>query len=155
MNTQIMEGMIGANTSIRLSDIPMRVYRQASAEGDTEKMKQALSYTGDCLDNVSRYQEKLEQGMKAEAKAEREKAKLEQEAAIEKRREERRKTEDGAEADPLPETDTVEISEAAKAALENNPAETGAKINGKPLIYTEAGKTAAPVKDESVASFSA
>ena len=63
----------------------------ASAEGDTEKMKRALGYTGECTEKAVKYQEKLDKGMKAEAKAEKEKAELEREAAIEKRREERKR----------------------------------------------------------------
>ena len=89
MNVQMMEGLLGASSNIKLSGTPMSVYRQASAEGDTEKMKRALGYTGECTEKAVKYQEKLDKGMKAEAKAEKEKAKLEQEAAIEKRREER------------------------------------------------------------------
>ena len=45
----------------------MSVYRQASAEGDTEKMKRALGYTGECTEKAVKYQEKLDKGMKAEA----------------------------------------------------------------------------------------
>ena len=83
MNVQMMEGLLGASSNIKLSGTPMSVYRQASAEGDTEKMKRALGYTGECTEKAVKYQEKLDKGMKAEAKAEKEKAELEQEAAIE------------------------------------------------------------------------
>ena len=37
MNIQMMEGLLGASSSIRLSGTPMSVYRQASTEGNTEK----------------------------------------------------------------------------------------------------------------------
>ena len=114
MNTQMMAGLMGANANIRMADTPMRVYRQASAEGDTEKMQRALGYAGEHMDNAAEYQDTLDKGMKAEAKAEREKAKLAQEAAIEKRREERRKAENGTNS-ASPETDSVRISEAAKS----------------------------------------
>ena len=157
MNVQMMEGLLGASSNIKLSGTPMSVYRQASAEGDTEKMKRALGYTGECTEKAVKYQEKLDKGMKAEAKAEREQAKLEQEAAIEKRREERKRAEEGTEPSRPQETDLVQISEAAKAALKNNkPAEAAEPIDSEPVIYTPTGEiTAAPVETEPTVSFTA
>ena len=157
MNVQMMEGLLGASSNIKLSGTPMSVYRQASAEGDTEKMKRALGYTGECAEKAVKYQEKLDEGMKAEAKAEREQAKLEQEAAIEKRREERKQAEEGTEPSRLQETDLVQISEAAKAALKNNkPVEAAEPIDREPVTYTPAGEIAAtPAETEPTVSFTA
>lgn len=95
--------------------------------------------------------------MKAEAKAEREQAKLEQEAAIEKRREERKRAEEGTEPGRTQETDLVQISEAAKAALKNSkPAEAAEPIDSEPVIYTPAGEvSSAPVESEPTVSFTA
>ena len=154
MNIQMMEGLLGASSNIKLSGTPMSVYRQASAEGDTEKMKRALGYTGECAEKAVKYQEKLDKGMKAEAKAEREKAKLEHEAAIEKRREERKRAEESAAPDRLQGTDRVQISETTKAALENRPAEAAEPIESGPVIYTETGKIeATPMESESTVDF--
>ncbi|MCI9474840.1 MAG: hypothetical protein HFF31_12675 [Flavonifractor sp.] len=36
MNVQMMEGLLGASSNIKLSGTSMSVYRQASAEGDTD-----------------------------------------------------------------------------------------------------------------------
>ena len=157
MNIQMMDGLLGASSNIKLSDTPMSVYRQASAEGDTEKMKRALGYTGECTEKAVKYQEKLDKGMKVEAKAEKEKAELEQEAAIEKRREERERAEEGTESSRPQSTDLVQISEAAKAALKNNkPAETAEPIDGEPVTYTPAGEIAAtPAETEPAVSFTA
>lgn len=155
MNVQMMEGLVGASMSLKMSGVPMSVYRQASAEGDTEKMEQALGYTGECTEKAAKYQEKLSKGMKAEAKAEREKVKLEQEAAIEKRREERKRTADGTEPTCRQGTDIVQISEAAKAALKNRPIETGVSTDSDPAIYTATGEIASSVENESTVSFSA
>ena len=156
MNIQMMEGLVGANTSIKMSGTPMSVYRQASAEGDTEKMKQALGYTSECTENAVKYQKKIDKGMKAEAKDEREKAKFEQEAAIEKRREERKRAEEGAEPDRPQESDLVQISEAAKAALKSRPVETTEPIDNEPVTYTPAGKiSTVPAEAESTVSFTA
>ena len=157
MNVQMMDGLLGASSNIKLAGTPMSVYRQASAEGDMEKMKRALGYTGECTEKAVKCQEKLDEGMKAEAKAEREQAKLEQEAAIEKRREERKQAEEGTESGRPQETDSVQISEAAKAALKNNtPVEAPEPIDSEPVTYTPAGEiAAAPVETEPTVSFTA
>ena len=153
MNTQMIEGLVGASTNIRLSGTPMSVYRQASAEGDTEKMKRALGYSGECAEKAVKYQEELDKGMKAEAKEERKKAEAVQEAALEKRREEQRLAVEGA--DRPQETDRVQISQAAKAALDRNPVEAAEPTGGEPVIYTETGEAAAPAESEPTVSFTA
>ena len=140
MNIQMMEGLLGASSNVKLAGTPMSVYRQASAEGDTEKMQRALSCTGECAEKAVKYQEKLDKGMESEAKAEREKVKLEQEAAIEKRREERKRAEEGAEPERPRENDSVQISEAAKAALKNQTIEAVELAESEPVIYTETGE---------------
>ena len=156
MNIQMMEGLVGASTSLKMSGTPMSVYRQASAEGDTEKMKQALGYTSECTENAAKYQEKIDKGMKDEAKAEREKAKIEQEAAIEKRRAERKRVEEGAKPGHPQESDVVQISEAAKVALKSKTVETTEPIDSEPVTYTSAGEvTAAPMESEPAVSFTA
>ena len=157
MNVQMMDGLLGASSNIKLAGTPMSVYRQASAEGDTEKMKRALGYTGECTEKAAKYQEKLDEGMKAEAKDEREKAKLEQEAAIEKRREERKRAEESTEPSRPQETDQVQISEAAKAALKNSqPVEAVPPVSSEPVIYTPAGEVSSvPAETEPSVSFPA
>jgi len=114
-----------------------------------------LGYTEEYTDKAAKYQKKLAKGMKAEAKAEREQAKLEKEAAIEKRREERKRTEDGTEPARPQGTDTVQISEAAKTALKNRPVEAGEPADSDPVIYTAAGETVSSAENESTVSFSA
>lgn len=66
MDIQMMEGLVGASTSLKMSGTPMGVYRQASGEGDTEKMKQALGYTSECTENAVKYQEKIDKVQKSE-----------------------------------------------------------------------------------------
>ena len=157
MNIPMMEGLLGASSNIKLSGTPMSVYRQASAEGDMEKMERALGYTGECTEKAVKYQEKLDKGMKAEAKAEKEKIELEREAAIEERREEHKRAEEGTGSSRLQGTDLVQISEAAKAALKNNkPAEAAGPIDSEPVTYTPTGEIAAtPVETEPTVSVTA
>lgn len=154
MNVQMMDGLLGASSNIRLAATPMSVYHKASAEGDTEKMKRALGYTGECTEKAAKYQEKLDEGIKAEAKDEREKVKLEQEDAIEKR--ERKRAEESAEPDLSRETDRVQISGAAKAALRNSqPLEAAGPAVGEPVIYTPAGGVEAAAEAGPNVSFTA
>ena len=159
MNVQMMDGLLGASSNIRLAGTPMSVYHQASAKGDMEKMKRALGYTGECTEKAVKYQEKLDEGMKAEAEAnaEKEKAKLEQEAAIEKRREERKRAKESTEPGRPQETDQVQISEAAKAALKNiPPVEAAEPVSSEPVTYTPTGEVSAvPAETEPSVSFSA
>ncbi|WP_304579319.1 MULTISPECIES: hypothetical protein [Acutalibacter] len=157
MNVQMMDGLLGASSNIKLAGTPMSVYRQATDEGDTEKMKRALGYTGECTEKAVKYQEKLDEGMKAEAKAEKEKAKLEQEAAIEKLREEHKRAEESTESGRPEGTDLVQLSEAAKAALKNSqPVEAAEPVSSEPVIYTPTGEVSAvPAETEPSVSFSA
>ena len=157
MNTQMMDGLLGASSNIKLAGTPMSVYHQASAEGDMEKMKRALGYTGECTEKAVKCQEKLDEGMKAEAKAEKEKAKLEQEAAIEKLREEHKRAEESTESGRPEGTDLVQLSEAAKAALKNSqPVEAAEPVSSEPVIYTPTGEVSAvPAETEPSVSFSA
>ena len=68
-------------------------------------------------------------------------------AAIEKRREERKRAEEGAEADSPRTADLVQISAEAKAALEDKPVE--AATDGEPVTYTESGGiSSAPAEEE-------
>ncbi len=122
VNPQIIEGLMGASANIKMAGTPMSVYRQASAEGDTEKMKRALGYAGECTQRAAKYQEKLEEGIKAE----REEAKKDKEAELDNRLEEQNKPEHKC-------TDTVEISEEARAAQANEPVEMATE----PVVYTK------------------
>lgn len=152
MNIQMMEGLMGASASARLSDTSMRVYRQASAEGDTETMKRALGYSGECTGQAAQYQEKLEKGIKAEVQAEREQAKLAQSSAAETRRETGRETEAGQQPARPRETDLVEISEAAQAALERASAGKRPQTDSVPAVYTPSGQTAPLLEPEPTVS---
>lgn len=154
MNLQTMEGLLGANANIKIADTPMSVYRQASAEGDEEKAKRALSYTSEHTEKAAQYQEKLEKGIRTEAKAEREKAKLERQASLEQRREERKATENKTNDNTSQKTDTVQLSEAAKAILASQSVKTETPVDGDLVTYTATGEAVAPVESEATVSVS-
>ena len=110
MNMKTVEGLVGARSNINLSDTAMGVYRQAAQKGDTATAERALGYAGDMVDQAEAYETKAEEGMKADAKEQKEKAKADQEKIIEKRKEDRKELEARIEQSRTPDSDTVEIS---------------------------------------------
>ena len=131
MNTKTMEGLIGAGANMRLVDTPMRVYREARRKDDTATMERAMGYATEFAGKADKYRAQADEGTLEEAKEARGKAELEREEAIEKRREDRERLTEQIEntseentnpADTI--VDTVEISAAGKALLNQEmPAE--------------------------------
>lgn len=136
MNTKTMEGLIGAGANMELVNTPMRVYKEARRKSDTATMERAMGYADELAGYADEYRLKAHEGTREESKESREEEERKRNEAIEKRREERKKLEeriDEVRADqetpegttvenknPADEiVDTVEISEAGKAALEN------------------------------------
>ena len=93
MHTKTMEGLIGARTNMNMTNVPMRVYKEARRKGDTATMERAMGYVNDFEDRAYQYKDTAEEGMKKEAEEAREKQKQELEETIEKRREERKQLE--------------------------------------------------------------
>lgn len=122
MNAKTMEGLAGANTSIRLISTPMSVAKEAENKGDTEKMKRALSYAAGMADQAEQYSEKTDKGMKLEAKEAKEQEKLRQEELIKARKAEREEQEkrlrEGEGNQPEASFDVAEISEEGKYQAE-------------------------------------
>ena len=155
MHTKTMEGLAGANMSMKMLNTPMRVYKEAERRGDTAVMERAMGYVGDFADKAEDYQKIAEKGMKEDAKEAREKAESEQDNAVRKRKEEREELEKRIAESRNGKTDTVSISESGKAALGEQPdlaqagadsstslEETADGIKMEPVIYTKAGETA-------------
>ena len=131
MNTKTMEGLIGAGTNMKLVDTPMRVFREARRKDDTATMERAMGYATEFAGKADKYRAQADEGTLEEAKEAREKAELEREEAIAKRREERERLTEQIENTSVENTnpantivDTVEISAAGKALLNQEmPAE--------------------------------
>ncbi|NBJ93013.1 hypothetical protein [Parablautia muri] len=151
MHTKTMEGLVGARTNMNQLNTPMRIYKEARRRGDTATMERAMGYVNDFSDKAQEYKAKADEGMEEDAKETREKAKLQCEEAIRKRKEEREKLEEKARENRNADTnmDNVEISEEGKAFIKDNPdmdtteAETdGLKSNGikEPVTYTKEGE---------------
>ncbi len=163
MHTKTMEGLVGAKTNMDLLQTPFRVFKDARRRGDQATMERAMDYVSQFSDKAEEYQSKAEEGMKEDAREASEKAELEQEKAIRRRKEEREEQEKRAEEKKASEmdgknTDTVEISADGKVLLKGDPgsdqavSEDGAPdravlepVNKRePVIYTktaEAGGT--------------
>ncbi|MBD5490064.1 MAG: DUF1682 domain-containing protein [Lachnospiraceae bacterium] len=93
MHTKTMEGLIGARTNMNMTNVPMRVFKEARRRGDTGTMERAMGYVNDFETRAYQYKDTAEDGMKEEAKEAREKKKQELEERIEKSREERKELE--------------------------------------------------------------
>ena len=153
MHTKTMEGLAGASMNMKLLNTPFRVYKNAERRGDIAVMERAMGYVGEFADKAEDYQKKAEKGMEEDAKEAGEKAKTEQENAIQKRREQREEMEKRIAESRNGDTDTVSISESGKAALDGKAdlvqvgADNGIFAEGtadaiktEPVIYTETGE---------------
>ena len=113
MHTKTMEGLIGARTNMNMTNVPMRVFKEARRRGDTGTMERAMGYVNDFETRAYQYKDTAEEGMKEEAEEAREKRKQELEERIEKSREERKELEaqrdqERIEAQKKPETNTAQ-----------------------------------------------
>ena len=153
MHAKTMEGLAGASMSMKLMNTPIRVYKEAERRGDTAVMERAMGYASDFADKAKDYQKTTEKGMKEDAKEAREKAKAEQENAIQKRREQREELEKRIEEKRKGNTDAISISESEKATLDGKTdsvqigadndifvEETADVIKMEPVIYTKTGE---------------
>lgn len=149
MHAKTMEGLAGASMNMKMMNTPFRVYQEAERRGDTSVMERAMGYVGETADKAEDYQKKVEKGMK-------EKAKSEQENAIQKRKEERGEQEKRIAESRNGNTDTVSISENGKAILGESsdlaqagtdsgiPVETADAVKTEPVIYTKTGEAVRP-----------
>ena len=151
MHTKTMEGLAGASMNMKLLNTPFRVYKDAERRGDTAVMERAMGYVGEFADQAEDYQKKAEKGMKEDAKEAGEKAKTEQENAIQKRKDQREEMEKRIAESRNGDTDTVSINESEKADGKTDSVQTGADngisaeetadaIKMEPVIYTKTGE---------------
>lgn len=150
MNTKTMEGLVGARANMNLLNTPMRVYKEARQKGDTATMERAMGYVNDFSDMAEKYKTEADKGMEEEAREAREKAKVQREDAIRKRKEEREKLEERIQENRNADSnaDTVEISEEGKVLLKNNTGlesttrteDVKADTVKEPVTYTKTGE---------------
>lgn len=153
-----MEGLVGARTNMNLMNTPMRVYKEARRKGDMATMERAMGYVGDFSDKTEEYKAEADKGMEKDAKEAREKAKLQYEEIIQKRKEERKKIEENRNMDIN--TDTAKISEEGKVLLKEN-IDSDSKVSveiktdavKEPVIYTKTGETISAQQSVSISAF--
>ena len=137
---------------MNLMNTPMRVFKEARRKGDTETMERAMGYVGDFYDKAEDYKAEADKGMEEDAREAREKAKLQCEEAIQKRREEREKLEAQIEENRNADTntDTVEISEEGKqqaeAAVQHSSAAADSTNHTQDVTYDKSGEAAEAVE---------
>lgn len=143
MNTKTMEGLVGAGTNMKMTETPMRVFKEARRRGDIATMERAMGYVSEFSERSGEYKSEADQGMKEDAEEARKKAELEAEKAIQKRREEREQQKEQLEESKNKDqdhiVDVVEISEDGKGLSQSggDPAHTGTNPAGTITAGTE------------------
>ena len=66
MNAGVMEGLVGANSNMKILNVPMRVYHEAERKGDTAKMERAMGYAADFAGRATAYKDMAEEELKKE-----------------------------------------------------------------------------------------
>lgn len=147
MKAGSMEGLIGASVNLKMTETPMRVYKEAERRGDTAVMERAMGYVTEFQEKAHKYSDKAQEELVKELKEERKEQELKREQAIEKRKEEtkeyKEKLQESNKSD-IQEADSVEISEEGKMVLKNNgqikePTVVVEKTDVK--VYTSEGKS--------------
>lgn len=146
MKAGSMEGLIGADVNMRLSNTPMRVYRDAERRGDTKVMERAMAYATDFQEKAQKYSNKAQEELTKELKEERKEQEIRRKQAFERKEETKEyieKIQENNKSD-ISKTDSIEISEEGKKILKNNSqAEQPAPVvkNTAVKMYTNEGKT--------------
>lgn len=141
MNTKTVEGLVGARTNMDLLNTPFRVYKEARRRGDTAIMERAMGYVTEFSDKADEYKEVADRGMKEDAEEAREKAKLEGEKVIQKRKEECEKLEERIEESRNENKDNINP---------DNTVSTSTKTGKEPVIYTKTGEVSQPEQTASI-----
>ncbi len=146
MKAGSMEGLIGANVNMKLSNTPMRVYKEAELRGDTKVMKRAMEYVTDFQEKAQKYSNKAQEELAKELKEERKEQEIRREQTLEQKEEAKEyieKIQENNKSD-ISKTDSIEISEEGKKILKNNSqTEQSALVvqNTDVKMYTKEGKT--------------
>lgn len=122
MKAGSMEGLIGASVNMKLSQTPMRVFKEAERRGNTEVMKRAMGYVTDFQEKAHECSDRAQEELAKELKEERKEQEIKRQQALERKEETKEyveKIQENNKSD-IPATDRVEISEEGKVVLKNN-----------------------------------
>lgn len=79
MQAKTATGLIGANAYLQETRVPMKIFKEARAEGDTAKMERAMGYVGKLGSTALEHKKLADEGLEEDAKQAREEAKQRQE----------------------------------------------------------------------------
>lgn len=145
MQANTTAGLIGANAYLQETRVPMKVFKEARAEGDTAKMERAMGYVEKLGSSAIEYKKQADKGLKEEAKQARDDIKEKQEELAQRIKERRTETEERIEE--AREHEGVE-SAAAESGDSTAAVETTAETDfagAANLTYTGTGE----VKEQS------
>ena len=112
MKANTATGLIGANAYLQETRVPMKVFKEARAEGDTAKMERAMGYVEELGSTALDYKKQADKGLKEEAKQAREEAARKQEELAQRIKDNRIEAEERLEESR---TDADEAAEAVTA----------------------------------------
>ena len=145
MKAGSMEGLIGASVNMKLSQTPMRVFKEAERRGDTEVMERAMGYVTDFQEKAQECSDRAQEELAKELKEERKEQEIKRQQALERKEETKEYVEKIQENNKsnVSATDRVEISEEGKIVLKNNSQteETTSIVETTDVkMYTSEGK---------------
>ena len=124
MQAKTATGLIGANAYLQETRLPMKVFKEARAEGDTAKMERAMGYVGKLGSTALEYKKQADKGLKEDARQAREE-RLEQQEELAQRirdnRDETAKRIEEARGDNSAALETAEEGKAAQEKTESTP----------------------------------
>lgn len=126
MQAKTATGLIGANAYLQETRVPMKVFKEARAEGDTAKMERAMGYVEKLGSTALDYKKQADKGLKEDAEKARDDAQKQQEELAQRIKDSRADTEkriEEARGDNTlaPETAEESAIEAAPEKIESTP----------------------------------
>lgn len=94
MQARTTTGLIGANAYLQETRVPMKVFKEARAEGDTAKMERAMGYVGKLGSSAMEYKKQADKGLEEDARKAKEERLEQQEELAQRIRDKRAETEE-------------------------------------------------------------
>lgn len=94
MQARTATGLIGANAYLQETRVPMKVFKEARAEGDTAKMERAMGYVGKLGSSAMEYKKQADKGLEEDARKAKEERLEQQEKLAQRIRDKRVETEE-------------------------------------------------------------
>lgn len=139
MQARTATGLIGANAYLQETRVPMKVFKEARAEGDTAKMERAMGYVEKLGRTALDYKKQADKGLQEDAEKARNEAQEQREELGERIKENRIETQQRLEE--------ARDAETSKNAAEKSDSEVTTTAESTPnLTYNKDGE----VKPQSI-----